>query len=80
MNRFRQFQQLLPRERRVYTEVLQVRADGTTIVQTPEGRQLRARGQGIPVGSNAFVFLRSGRPPQLDGTAPSLPLSEFSNL
>jgi len=79
-NRFRQFQRLLPTERRAYTTVMQVRADGTTIVQTPEGRTFRARGTGIPPGSKAFVFLRSGRQPVLDGTAPDLPLSIFDNL
>ena len=79
-NRFRQFQRLLPVERRVFATVVQIRADGTTIVQTPEGRIFQARGTGIPVGSKAFVFIRSGRPPQLDGTAPDLPLSIFSNL
>ena len=80
MNRFKQFQRILPREARLFAEVIQVRADNTTIVRTPEGRQFRARGGGIPAGSNAFVFIRSGRQPEIDGTAPDLPLSEFTNL
>lgn len=80
LNRYRQFERLIPRERRVYATVTQVRADGTTMVQTPEGRQFRARGDGVPAGSKVFVLLRSGRQPELDGTAPALPLSVFSNL
>jgi len=80
LNRFRQFERLLPAERRVYATVTQVRADGTTMVQTPEGRAFRARGTGIPAGSKAFVLLRAGREPRLDGTAPALPAYQFSNL
>ncbi|MFW6024077.1 MAG: hypothetical protein ACOC8P_00480 [Dichotomicrobium sp.] len=80
MNRFRQFERLLPTERRVYAEVTSVRTDGTSIVQTPEGRVFRARGTGIPAGSKAFVLLPQGKQPRLDGTAPDLPMSEFTNL
>ena len=79
-NRFRQFRSLLPRETRVFAEITAVRADGTSQVQTPEGRSFRVRGTGIPVGSKAFVSIRSGRMPELDGTAPDLPLSNFANL
>jgi len=79
-NQYRRFRELLPTERRVYVTVVQVRGDGTTIVQTPEARTFRARGNGIPAGSNAFVKIRSGQQPELDGTAPSLPLSQFVNL
>lgn len=80
LNRYREFLRLLPRERRAFAEVQQIRADGTSVVQTPEGRIFRVRGTGIPVGSKCFVFLRSGRQPVLDGTAPDLPLSQFDNL
>ncbi len=80
MNRFNQFRRLLPAERRIFGTVSQVRADGTTLVSTPEGRAYRAKGTGIPVGSKAFVFVRTGRRPELDGTAPNLPLSQFENL
>ena len=80
MNRFKEFQRLLPTERRVYVTVTQVRADGTSIVQTPEGRVIRARGGGVAEGSNAFVILRSDRAPEMDGVAPSLPLSIFDTL
>lgn len=80
MNRYQQFRRLLPSERRVYGEVMQVRADGTTIVQTPEGRTLRARGGGVPPGNFAFVRIRSGRQPEMDGTAPALPVTQFDNL
>lgn len=80
MNRFRQFQRITGLDRRLYGTVIQIRADGTTIVQTPENRTIRARGTGIPVGSKAFVLIQPNRPPQLDGPAPDLPLSDFPNL
>ena len=80
MNRARQFQRLLPSERRVFAEVMQVRADGTTVVQTPEGRVFRAQGGGVPTGNKAFVRLSGDRRPQMDGPAPDLPLSSFTNL
>lgn len=79
-NQYKRFQGLLPSQRRAYVTVVQVRADGTSIVQTPEARTFRARGGGVPAGSNAFVKLVSGQPPEMDGAAPSLPLSQFVNL
>ena len=79
-NQYRRFRELLPTERRVFVTVTAVRADGTSIVQTPEGRSFRVRGTGIPVNSKAFVKIRSGQPPELDGPAPDLPLSVFVNL
>ena len=80
MNRFKQFQRLLTTERRVYGQVTQVRADGTTVVQLPDKRVLLVRGTGIPRWSYAFVRLGGDRMPQLDGVAPELPLTQFMNL
>lgn len=70
-NLWRQFQQLLPSERRLYVEVVQVRGDGTSIVRTGDGRQFRAKGDGIPVGSHAFVV-----GDRIDGPAPDLPTTQ----
>lgn len=72
INLFRQFRALLPNERRLYVEVVQVRANGRTIVRTPEGRQFSVSGSGVPVGSNGFVV-----GDRLDGSAPRLPISLF---
>lgn len=72
INLFRQFRALLPNERRLYVEVVQVRANGRTTVRTPEGRQFSVSGTGIPVQSNAFVV-----GDRLDGAAPSMPISFF---
>lgn len=80
MNRYAEFKRLLPTERRAFVTVVGVRADGTSVVQTPEGRNFRVRGVGIPVNSKAFVILRSDRQPQMDGPAPDLPLSVFDSL
>lgn len=72
INLFRQFRALLPNERRLYVEVVQVRANGRTIVRAPEGRQFSVLGGGVPVGSKAFV-----KGDSLEGAAPDLPLSLF---
>lgn len=67
-NLWRRFQDLLPSERRLYVEIVQVRGDGTSIVRTGEGRQFRVQGDGIPVGAFAFV---TGD--VIDGPAPDMP-------
>lgn len=67
-NVWRSFQDLIPSQRRVYAEIVQVRGDGTSIVRTSEGRQWRVQGDGIPVGSFAYV---TGT--KIDGPAPALP-------
>lgn len=47
--------------------------DGTSTLVAPEGYQLRAIGQTVPVGSNAYV--RDGR---VIGPAASLPVIELT--
>ena len=80
MNRFRQFRRLLPTERRAVVTILQTRTDGTSIVQTPEGRTYRARGTGIQPGNKAYVLIRQGQAPELNGVAPDLPLTIIDTL
>jgi len=67
-NDYRRFVQLLPDTPLVSAEVLSHNGDGTSTVQTPDGATFRARGQGVAVGSNAFV--RGG---DVVGDAPTLP-------
>lgn len=70
-NIWRQFEDILPSQRKLYTEVVQVRAsEGTSIVRTGEGRQFRVKGTGIPAGSFAYVI-----GDKIDGPAPALPSS-----
>jgi len=83
MNRFRQFQRLVGTERRAIVTVNSVRADGTSVVETPEGRIMRVRnapGLGIPAGSKGYVRIRPGSQPELFQTAVDLPLVQFTNL
>ena len=83
MNRYRQFERLLKTERRLAVTVNSVRADGTSVVETPEGRVLRVRnapGLGIPPGSKGIVRTRQGEQPVLEQTAPDLPVAHFTNL
>lgn len=72
-NQYREFLRLLPQKRRVYVEVVRVRSDGRSLVRTPEGREFRVQGSGIPVGSFAFV-----EGDEIIGPAPTLALTEFS--
>lgn len=72
MNLFRQFRALLPNERRLYVEVVLVRNNGTIVVRTPEGRQFTVQGEGVPVGS--FAFVKGDR---LEGPAPGYGVSLF---
>lgn len=80
MNRYRQFQRLVGQARRTVAEVVSVRADGTSVVQTPEGRIWRVQGGGVPAGSQAYIRFRPGEKPQIDGPAPDLPAVAFTNL
>jgi hypothetical protein len=45
---------LLPKTRQGYGRVTAHNADGTSTVQTPAGGVVRARGQSVPVGNNAY--------------------------
>lgn len=70
-NVFRQFQRLLPRDPLLAGEVIAHNSDGTSTVQLPGGGEIRARGQSVAVGTNAYV--RSGR---IEGEAPDLTVFE----
>lgn len=80
MNRYRQFERLVGRARRTVAEVVSVRGDGTSVVQTPEGRVWRVQGGGRSPGSNAYIRFRPGEKPELAGPAPDLPTVQFTNL
>ena len=72
---YRQFIDLLPQDRIVYAQVVSVSgATGTSLVQTPNGRQFRVIGTGIPAGS--YCFVRGG---EIKNVAVELPLSSFNN-
>lgn len=83
MNRYRRFQRLVGIPREAIVTVNSVRADGTSVVQTPEGRIMRVRnapGLGIPAGSKGFVRFRPGQQPELYQAADDLPVTSFTNL
>ena len=54
-NPWREFLDLLPFARTTIARVVAVNADGTTLVEYPNGAQLVVRGQGVDVDAYAFV-------------------------
>lgn len=67
MNVFAAFQRLIARPVLTIGLVTVHNADGTSTIQTPAGGTFRAKGQSVPVSSNAYV--RDG---VVIGEAPSL--------
>lgn len=80
MNRYLRFQRLVGQSRLTRAEIMSVRPDGTSVVQTPEGRIWRVQGGGIPPGSFAYIRIRPGEQPRIEGAAPDLPLTVFDSL
>lgn len=73
MNIWRRFRDLIPSDPLQMGEVLSHNADGTSSIELPGGAVVRARGQGVPIGTNAFV--RGG---VVEGEAPTLPYYEYT--
>jgi hypothetical protein len=67
-NPWKQFKDLLPDSPLLIGEVLSHNPDGTSTVQLIDGGILRARGQSVAIGHNAFI--RGG---VIEGEAPDLP-------
>ena len=67
-NPWKKLKGLLPEAPLLVGAVTAIHPDGTTTVQTLGGGILRVRGQGVSIGSKAFV--RGG---VLEGPAPNLP-------
>ena len=67
MNLYKQLLDILPSDPLLVGEVTAHNADGTSTVELPDGALLYPRGQGVSIGSNAFV--RRGL---VEGEAPSL--------
>ena len=67
MNLYKQLLDLLPSEPLLVGEVTAHNADGTSTVALPDGALVYPRGQGVTIGSNAFI--RAGL---VEGAAPSL--------
>lgn len=65
-NLWREFQDLLSRPLLV-AEVVSHNVDGTSTIQFPNGSQLRVRGQGVAIGT--FAFVRDG---EIRGEAPTV--------
>ena len=81
----RQWARLSRPEQRYRAEVTAQHADGTSTVQTADGRITRVRNQpglNIPVGSFCIVTTsrQPGDLPIILRSAPSLTLSQFHNL
>lgn len=69
MNLFAHFQRLLPSDPLLVAEVIAHKTDGSSLLETPAGGIIRARGTNVPVGTNAYV--QSGR---VIEEAPALPV------
>jgi len=67
LNLFARFKRLLPSDPLLAGEVISHNSGGTSTIELPSGGQVRARGQGVAVGSNAYIS--GGR---VQGEAPSL--------
>lgn len=81
----RKWQRLTRPEKRYRAKVTAQHNDGTSTVQTSDGRITRVRNQpglNIPVDSYCIVSTgaRAGELPVILRSAPSLTLSEFHNL
>lgn len=61
------FQSLLPADPLLVAQVVSHDAGGASTVQFPNGSRLKARGQGVAVGS--YAFIRGG---EIRGQAPSV--------
>lgn len=68
MNLYKKFLELLPRDILLVGEVTAHNSDGTSTIELPDGNLIRARGQSVSVGNNAFI--EAG---EVKGQAPSLP-------
>jgi hypothetical protein len=71
-NLYQRLATLLPQDPLRVGQVVSLNADGTSTVLLPDGGLLRPRGQGVSIGSNAFV--KSG---QIQGLAPDLTVVEI---
>ena len=67
MNIWQQFKALIPADPLLIGEVLQHNDDGTSTVRLPGNQVIRVQGQGVGIGSRAFV--QAGR---VQGEAPTL--------
>lgn len=67
-NAWRGFRDLLPRQRLIIAVVDTHNADGTSTLTTLDGGTIRARGQSVSIGAQAYV--RDG---VVEGEAPVLP-------
>ena len=81
----RDWNRLTRPESRYRARVTAIHADGTSTVQTSDGRITRVRNQpGITVPVDSFAIISTGRQPgdlpTIMRAAPALTLSEFHNL
>lgn len=69
MNLFAYFKRLLPSDPLLVAEVISHQSDGSSLLETPAGGIIRARGTDVAVGANAYV--QGGR---VIEEAPALPI------
>lgn len=69
MNLYKRFQGLIPTDPLRVGQVTSINSDGTSTVTLTGGGSIRARGDSVSVGQNAFV--QGG---EIRGEAPTLPI------
>lgn len=69
MNKWKQLQDLMPKDITIIGQVTAHNSDGTSNILTSQGVLIKAEGQNVPTLTNAFV--ENGR---VVGQAPTLPI------